>query len=669
MAPPTPSASVSVSEEYRILVDKSYSKFSRLREFPPFGRNKWDTYYHKAFQVYSKLWKFQQENRQKLVETGLKRWEIGEIASRIGQLYYNYYLRTSDSKFLSESYIFYEAIMSREYFKDTGKDTTLANKQLRFYARFIVICLLLNRREMVHHLVRQFRVLVDDYCHSFQGNDSKEWKLVVQEIMRFMKADAPCDTSRPLRYSVLLDPAILPEVSSAESGKSLRLQDAILASYYHNEVKFSELTLDTFRMLQSLEWEPSGTLYRTKTVDTGSASGNGPTSLNKGSLQLQIPDPSLPPNPHKYILYRPTVPQLLLALATACEELSSDSILLLYISASGKPPRSSHTGNAGASGSDSHLDSPTEAPKTSGSHDSCIEPAQEQNGVLPGSHISSPRSTGDVVPGINSGGLWLGGKRSAGINFLYPSDLLPFTRRPLVIVIDSDNSPAFEVISGQERGESAALLLSPTLQPVDDRGSTATSSSANGGNLFSFFLTAPLLAFCRVIGVNSSTLPPGVYEQLEKLVSQLSSQWGDHLASSSTIHFTWSRILNDSFLRQLIFRFAFCRSTFCLHTLFRNKQEYIPRCLPVLPEEASPTSKILETGIFKLATRLGVIDQFVFTGPNAHTNGAVKVKAQSPPLSARSQATSTGGDISDGSWSDSSEVVGGTKTGSVIEGR
>lgn len=58
----------------------------------------------------------------------------------------------------------------------------------------------------------------------------------MQEIMRFMKADAPCDTSRPLRYSVLLDPAILPEVSSAESGKSLRLQDAILASYYHNEV-------------------------------------------------------------------------------------------------------------------------------------------------------------------------------------------------------------------------------------------------------------------------------------------------------------------------------------------------------------------------------------------------------------------------------------------------
>lgn len=32
-----------------------------------------------------------------------------------------------------------------------------------------------------------------------------------------------------------------------------------------------------------------------------------------------------------------------------------------------------------------------------------------------------------------------------GVNYLFPSDLLPFTRRPLLIVIDSDNSSAFEV--------------------------------------------------------------------------------------------------------------------------------------------------------------------------------------------------------------------------------
>jgi hypothetical protein len=102
------------------------------------------------------------------MEVGLKRWEIGEIASRIGQLYYNYYLRTSNAKFLSESFIFYEAIMSREYFKDSDKDASLANKQLRYCARFIVICLLLNRREMAHMLARQLRLLVDEYGHTYQ---------------------------------------------------------------------------------------------------------------------------------------------------------------------------------------------------------------------------------------------------------------------------------------------------------------------------------------------------------------------------------------------------------------------------------------------------------------------------------------------------------------------
>ena len=32
--------------------------------------------------------------RAQLMDTGLKRSEVGEIASKIGQLYYNYYLRT-----------------------------------------------------------------------------------------------------------------------------------------------------------------------------------------------------------------------------------------------------------------------------------------------------------------------------------------------------------------------------------------------------------------------------------------------------------------------------------------------------------------------------------------------------------------------------------------------
>lgn len=52
-------------------------------------------------------------HREVLTSRGMERWEIGDIASKIGQLYYNYYLRTSEIRFLHEAYVFYEAIRSR----------------------------------------------------------------------------------------------------------------------------------------------------------------------------------------------------------------------------------------------------------------------------------------------------------------------------------------------------------------------------------------------------------------------------------------------------------------------------------------------------------------------------------------------------------------------------
>lgn len=130
---------------------------------------RYDTHFHKVFKVYTKLWKFQQENRQKLVESGLKRWEIGDIASRIGQLYFGQYMRTSQASYLSEAYIFYEAVLTREYFKDgLFQDLNLANKQLRFLARFLTVCLVLNRREMVYQLVNQLKMLVSEIKRAFQ---------------------------------------------------------------------------------------------------------------------------------------------------------------------------------------------------------------------------------------------------------------------------------------------------------------------------------------------------------------------------------------------------------------------------------------------------------------------------------------------------------------------
>ncbi|KAK6804219.1 hypothetical protein RDI58_002003 [Solanum bulbocastanum] len=306
------SNNIPVSEVYWTLVAKADKKFSKIRDLPYYQRNRYDTYFYKVFKVYTQLWKFQQENRQKLVEAGLKRWEIGDIASRIGQLYFGQYMRTSEASYLSESYIFYEAVLTREYFKDgMFQDVNLSNKQLRFLARFMTVCLVLNRHDMVFQLVNQLKMLLDECKRAFQENDFKEWKLVVQEIVKFRKAYPAFMNIRPLRYSVVLDlhPDCLPQV--VEAKRKLRLRDALLCSYHPNEVKYSELTLDTFRMLQCLEWEPSGSFYQTGGVPpSGVGTGigqNGAPGPSRVNYSQDISDPTLPPNPRKSILYRPSV--------------------------------------------------------------------------------------------------------------------------------------------------------------------------------------------------------------------------------------------------------------------------------------------------------------------------------------------------------------------------
>lgn len=314
-------------------------------------RQEYDAYFYKVFKVYTQVWKFQQENRQKLVDAGLKRWEIGEIASRIAQLYFGQYMRTSEASYLSESYVFYDAILTREYFKDgMFHDLSLANKQLRFISRFITVCLILNRRDMVQQLLNQLKLLLDDCKRTFQDTDFKEWKLVVQELLRFLKADTPFLNLRPLRYSIVLDQPHPDSQILPHAKRNLRLRDAVLSSYHHNEVryhyhyrscflhflfhlpfnffisissflqffllffwwvffqvKFSELTLDTFRMLQCLEWEPSGSFYQSNATKNGQ-NGSPPSRTN---YSQEIADPTLPPNPRKAVLYRPSVTHFL----------------------------------------------------------------------------------------------------------------------------------------------------------------------------------------------------------------------------------------------------------------------------------------------------------------------------------------------------------------------
>lgn len=61
-------------------------------------------------------------------------------------------------------------------------------------------------------------------------------------------------------------------------------------------------------MLQCLEWEPCG-LFSVKSSADSSHNGTGPNRVN---LLQDIRDPTLPPNPQKLILYRPTVTHFLM---------------------------------------------------------------------------------------------------------------------------------------------------------------------------------------------------------------------------------------------------------------------------------------------------------------------------------------------------------------------
>lgn len=607
------SSGIPLIEIYWSLVDKADKKFSKIRDLPLYERNRFDTYFYKVFKVYTELWKFQQENRQKLVEAGLKRWEIGEIASRIAQLYFGQYMRTSEASYLSESYVFYEAILTREYFKEgMFQDLNVAHKQLRFLARFITVCLLFNQREMVHQLVNHLRMLLDECKRAFQEANFREWKLVVQEIVKFLKADTAFLNIRPLRYSLVLDPHpdTLPHVSSHSPKRNLRLRDAVLCSYHPNEVKFSELTLDTYRMLQNLEWEPSGAFYQSGGVTNQNGTGKATVISNSQDIN----DPTLPPNPRKAILYRPSITHFIAVLATACDDLPSDGVLLIYLSGKGGQFSSSSLGTGSRLGSESNV-------RSLHSQTFTFDVTSMPDGQSP-----SPGKVAEVLSNNHTDCVHIGSRGHEGSNFVYPSDLLPFTRRPLFIVIDSESSGAFKMLSGAEKGQPAAMLLSPRSSPPMPNGDSSWHAN---GSLFTLFLTAPIQALCLLLGFSGSDVQVDVYEKVNRLLSSSLSDWGLTLASSGILDPVWSQVFCDPFLRRLLLRFIFCRAVLTLYAPTHKKPEFIPQCLPGLPESVHPSALAIQSTILQIANVLDAASSFNFSEDMAPREGRHVVQEQS----------------------------------------
>ncbi|KAM3588973.1 hypothetical protein VKS41_001404 [Umbelopsis sp. WA50703] len=609
-------------EEFQYLLEKSQSLFAGLRDLPPTGSNRqWKPYFEKTFEVYTKLWKFQQIHRAILEDKnyyGLKRWEIGEIASKIGQLYYHYYLRTSETNYLNEASVFYQAIHDRQYFKDIldVKNPALMIKKMRYYARFIVVCLLLNNNDDIRYLISELEGFVDEYVKTFKPGDANEWHMVIEEITTFMDAEKkliPINTEKkPVSVAHRL-PAYSKPSKDKDTAPKLRLQEAILVGNYQKQIKFSELTLDMYRMLQSLEKEPSTTRPNSTvaagTNDTMDADKKeGPPSSKIQKLDDQATVKSAPNaaqisnisasnvtgsnvptekmakrvNPHKYLLHRPALSQLMVYISTAFKDISDTSAMLLYLSADGLSKQE----NAATDGD--------KAVKTLG-YSAGITTSQRKMNEK-GSEASAP-------VGLAGG--------------LYPGDLIPFTRKPMFLIVDSNNSWAFkDMVNVFDQPYMA--ILSPMEYP------SSVQDKSEIGSLFTLFLHAPLLGFCAVSDIGN--LEQAIWNQCVSQVNDLEAKITELLFSHPETDSSVMRFMQDDFLRSFIVRTVLCIVILRCHLSFKEEKSY-PATHPALPQDIYSSSEVII--MLRDLTLLADVSTY-FTFPASYVNPATTTAPAAP---------------------------------------
>ncbi|KAF3946656.1 hypothetical protein CMV_027103, partial [Castanea mollissima] len=108
--------------------------------------------------------------------------------------------------------------------------------------------------------------------------------------------------------------------------------------------------------------------------------------------------------------------------------------------------------------------------------------------------------------------------------------------------------------------------------------------------LFTIFLTAPLQAFCLLLGHSGSDIDMDLFSKAEKLLSSSLNAWGSALATSNTLNPVWAQTLSDPFLRRILLRFLFCQAVLTLYAPTFNKKEFHPMCMPPLPVSVLPTT-------------------------------------------------------------------------------
>lgn len=179
----------------------------------------------------------------------------------------------------------------------------------------------------------------------YDPEDQLGWDMIVQEIREFMEAESLCSVvntdSSPTIIAHRLCSLGSPKVSKTGPGY-LQLSEVIIVGNCYDQIRFSELSIDMYRMLQTCEHQMQDSLAlnnatRNNKPYPGEVVENGVSAISNTESRTS--------NPHKYLLYKPTFFKFNTYAAAALKDLPANGIFLLYISADGlRSPYVKHDG-------------------------------------------------------------------------------------------------------------------------------------------------------------------------------------------------------------------------------------------------------------------------------------------------------------------------------------
>ncbi|CAG9558205.1 unnamed protein product [Danaus chrysippus] len=496
--------------------------------------------------------------------------EFCHLLEKSKQFFNGLSLRTSETAYLVEAYSFYSAIRGRRYYTLAIKENKceLMVKKLRFYARFIVVAILLQLPNVIEELLIELEKQVIAYGKTYDPNDQLEWSKVLEEVRAFLVAEPgvtildPDDKDKIVTVNGRINPLSIPPIERTAQ-MNLILRDAIIIGSGTQLVKFSELTIDMFRMVQVLEFEI--------TVPIRDPSNNSPNPDGKHAPPPPPPPPPPPisifdgshdqegtANPHKFLLFKPSPSQALIYLASSCNDLPPNGALLLYVSAHGHAQQSKHAENY----------------------------AYDLGGLITTSKSDVYNEDRDVM------------LKHRDPQILYPGDLQPYTRKPLFVIVDSDNSFAFQHIP-RAFGQPMVVLMSPISLP------SSLSDRSEQGNLFTLFLHNPIAGLCNACDVFTITVD--IWDHCVRLrdifmrdVTRLITR-----IRLDPMHYAF---IGDEFLRLIFLRYIFCECTLRMHRAFRSRNN-LPRALPPVPDDLFEHKDLISI-ILEMADCIGVRSHF-----------------------------------------------------------